>query len=308
MKQTYQNIELTVIDDCSTDDSPQIISSMKQKYDFTYIANKRNSGTPFAAWDYICRSAEGEYIWICESDDYADPKFLHNAVEEITKVPDAVIAYCDSWIVDEKDCIIDHTDSYFHDIWGELRWDRSFIQDGAEELNRYQLRGQTVPNMSSMLISTAAFRRAYIPFVKKLKLTGDWLFVGLLMNYGRVVYFKKTLNFFRRHENTARERVDSARSQAEFILTKYILFRESKKSLSQFATVMGADAIRFLHESARFRDIVKSMMRISPYHTLGSGIYLAVSLLINRDYVKKFNNRRQMIKKEVWSGQGDELP
>ena len=228
MAQTYGNFELIVIDDCSSDDSAAVITSLQGMYGFKYIANNKNSGTPFAAWEHILHLALGDYIWICESDDYADPIFLDCAVKAITNVPNAVIAYCDSWIIDENDHQVDHTDTYFHDIWRESRWDKSFNQNGNEELNRFQLRGQTVPNMSSMLFSAAAFRKAFRPFMKKLKLTGDWLFVGLLMKYGAVVYFKETLNNFRRHEITARVQVKSARSQAEFILTKYILFLETK--------------------------------------------------------------------------------
>lgn len=297
MDQTYDNFELVVIDDCSTDDSDKIITSLQSAHGFRYIANKINSGTPFAAWENILSIASGDFIWICESDDYADPEFLNCAVEAIMNVPNAVIAYCDSWIVDESDHQIDHTDTYFHDVWRETRWDKSFIQNGNEELDHFQLRGQTVPNMSSVLITAVAFRKAYKPFLKKLKLTGDWLFVGLLMKYGGVVYFKKTLNYFRRHEDTARVRVNSARSQAEFILTKYILFLETKRSVSEFASVMSNDAVRFLYEPAHFIDVVVKMVKISFWRALGSGIYLAASLLLNRDYLKKFYNRRQLSKR-----------
>jgi glycosyltransferase involved in cell wall biosynthesis len=295
--QTYDNYELIVVDDCSIDDSAAIITSLQKTHGFRYIANKKNSGTPFAAWEHILSIANGDYIWICESDDYADPIFLDCAVEAIRNVPNAVIAYCDSWIIDEDDNQIDHTDTYFRDTWRESRWDNSFVQDGNDELNHFQLRGQTVPNMSSMLISTDAFRKAFRPFMRKLKLTGDWLFVGLLMKYGKVVYFKKTLNYFRRHESTARVRVKSARSQAEFILTKYLLFLETKRPRNEFASVMSTDAVRFLYEPARFREVLITMMKTSFLHTLGVGVSLAASLLVNRDYLKKFYHRRQLIKR-----------
>ena len=297
MAQTYRNFELIVIDDCSIDDSAAIIASLQKTYGFRHMVNKKNSGTPFAAWEYIISVANGDYIWICESDDYANPDFLDCAVEAITNVPDAVVAYCDSWIIDENGHPVDHTDAYFHDIWRETRWDKSFVQNGEEELNHFQLRGQTVPNMSSMLISITAFKKAFNPLMKKFKLTGDWLFVGLLMKHGAVVYFKKTLNYYRRHGETARVRVKSARSQAEFILTKYILFLETKRPVSDFASVMSADAVRFLYEPAGFLEVLMTMLKISFLHTLGSAKCLAASLLLNRDYLIKFFNRRQFIKK-----------
>ncbi len=299
MAQTYGNFELIVIDDCSSDDSVAVIHSLQKTYNFRTIINKSNSGTPFAAWEDILRLTNGDYIWICESDDYADSSFLECAIKEIRRVPEAVIAYCDSWIVDEHDQRIDHTDTYFHDIWRESRWDTSFMANGSEELQNFQLRGQTLPNMSSALISTAGFKKSFRPFIKKFKLTGDWLFVGLLMKHGKVVYFKKTLNYFRKHQNTARARINSSRSQAEFILAKYILFREAKRPVSEFATVVSTDACRFLHETAGPGEVFLAMMKISLPRTLGAGIYLAASLLGNRGYLKKFYNRWQLGKKEA---------
>ncbi len=299
LTQTYRCFDLIVIDDASSDDSPEIIKGLLSNYDFKYIANRSNSGTPFAAWEQLLQFATGDYIWICESDDYADPHFLERAVAAITSASCAVMAYCDSWIVDEHGCRIDHTDTYFHEIWRESRWDQSFIQDGAAELHHFQIRGQTVPNMSSMLIDATAFRKAFTPFLKRLKLTGDWLFVGLLMQCGQVVYFKEPLNYFRRHESTARARVQSARSQAEFILTKHILFLKTKRPLHEYAKVMSSDAVRFLYEPAGLREIVAAMLRISFRHSLSAALYLAASLLINRGYFKKFYSRLHLLRGET---------
>jgi glycosyltransferase involved in cell wall biosynthesis len=294
--QTYKNFELFVIDDCSRDDSDGILRLLQEKHGFTYIANKSNTGTPFSAWERIIKLARGRFIWICESDDYAAPRFLESAVRAIANSPNAVIAYCDSWVVDQDDKQVDHTDSYFHDIWQESRWDQSFTQDGLEELTKFQLRGQTVPNMSSLLISTNAFRKAFTQFTKRFRLTGDWLFVGLLMKQGTVVYFKDTLNYFRRHDNTARIRVNSARSQAEYILTKSELFTNTDRPIREFADVMRTDAIRFLYEPASLGAVLCAMMKISLFHTLRFGMYLAASLSINRQYFRKFYNRLQLIK------------
>ncbi|MDA8254140.1 MAG: glycosyltransferase [Betaproteobacteria bacterium] len=296
--QSYRNIELIVIDDCSDDDSDAVIKSLLAQYEFRYIRNARNSGTPFAAWSEAASLATGEYLWICESDDYAAPDFLETAVRKLAEHKDAVLFYCDSWIVDVDDKTIDHTDTYFHDIWREVRWDTDFHSDGIDELSNYQLRGQTVPNMSSALIATHAFRRAYHPFLKKLKLTGDWLFIGWIMRYGSVVFCKKPLNHFRKHEATSRVRVKSARSQAEFVLTKYLLFKETGKPVREFAHVMRTDAVRFLYEPAGLFDILKALRRISVPTTLKCGVLLAASLAMNGHYLKQFYQRYTLVKGE----------
>ena len=60
---------------------------------------------------------------------------------------------------------------------------------------------------------------------------------------------------------------------------------------------MSSDAVRFLYETASFKEVLMTMLRISFLHTMGCGVYFAASLLINRDYLKQFYNRRKLVKK-----------
>ena len=296
LEQSYRNVELIVIDDCSSDDSDEVIKSLLKQHDFQYIRNPKNSGTPFAIWEKAGSLATGDYIWICESDDFADPTFLETAVDKMQENPDAVLFYCNSSVVDKEGKQVGHTDTYFHEVWRESRWDDDFTSIGVAELAGYQCRGQTVPNMSSALISTKAFRQAYNPILKRFKLTGDWIFIGQLMRHGQVVYCKRTLSNFRKHENTARVRVKSGRSQAEFMLTKYLLFRETGKPLRGLATTMASDVIRFLHEPAKWYDVVKVMFKISPKASLRFGIVFLASLLMNGFLLKEFYQRYKRAK------------
>lgn len=294
--QRRKDFELIVIDDCSQDDSDAIIRALQAEHGFVYLRNERNSGTPFAAWECAAAMAKGRYLWICESDDVAEPEFLEVAVAALDADPQAALFYCDSHVIDDTGARVGHTDEYFHDIWKETRWDRSFSNDGIEELSSFQIRGQTVPNMSSALIRTDAFRAAYQPFLKRLKLTGDWLFIGWLLQQGRVVYAKRTLSNFRRHDDTSRASVQSARSQAEFILTKYLLFRASGRPMSQLASVLSTDAVRFLYEPARWWQVAAAMLKISVSRSIAAGASLLASLLTNRHYLDRFRSRYRMVK------------
>jgi glycosyltransferase involved in cell wall biosynthesis len=291
VNQTYANIELIVIDDCSDDDSHSVISELQARHGFRYLRNERNSGTPFAAWERIGALASGDYIWVCESDDVAEPTFVETAVTNLLAEPDAVMFYSNSLIINEASQIIGHTDSYFHDVWKESRWDADFSADGIEELLRYQLRGQIVPNMSSALFVADAFRVAFTPFLKHLRLTGDWLFVGDVLKQGRVVFTHQALSRFRKHEVTSRVRVKSARSQAEFMLTKYRLFRASGQPVSAFATLIGSDVIRFLYEPASWLDVGKALLQVAWLDTIKMACLLVASTLKNTTYINKFKDR-----------------
>lgn len=291
LNQTYNNIELIVIDDRSEDDSDKIISELQAKHGFLYLRNERNSGTPFAAWERICKLATGDYIWVCESDDVAEPALVAKAVESLMTEADAVMFYSSSLIINETGDTIGHTDNYFHDIWKQTRWDNDFIADGLSELLQFQMRGQILPNMSSALFTAKAFRSAYTPFLKRLRLTGDWLFVGDVLKQGKVVFNHTTLSRFRKHEVTSRVRVKSARSQAEFILTKFRLFRGSEQPVAALATLMGPDVIRFLYEPASWLDVSKALIQVSWLDTIKFGGLLLVSTLKNTSYINKFKER-----------------
>jgi glycosyltransferase involved in cell wall biosynthesis len=297
LNQTYPNVELIVIDDRSEDDSNEIIGRLQTQFGFQYFRNEKNSGTPFAAWERICNLATGEFIWICESDDVAEPTFLETAVASFKAEPEAVVFYSSSLIINEASEVIGHTDSYFHDVWKEARWDSDFVVNGLDELQQFQLRGQIVPNMSSALFKAHAFKTAFSPFLKRLRLTGDWLFVGDVIKQGRVIFNQAALSRFRKHEVTSRVRVKSARSQAEFILTKYHLFRSCGQPISNFATLMGPDIIRFLYEPASWFEVGKALVQVSWFDTLKAVGLLCVSTLKNTAYIGKFKDRYNHAKK-----------
>ena len=286
LSQTYRELELVVIDDCSNDDSDAIIRALQAQHGFRYLRNPANSGTPFSAWESVCSLATGDYLWVCESDDFAEPSFLQTAVDALQADNTAVLFYCNSWVVDATGTRVGHTSAYFQDYWQDPRWTANFSANGPDEFVKFQLRGQTVPNMSSALVSTAAFRAACIPVLKKFRLTGDWLFIGRVMLHGSVVFAAKALNNFRQHEQTARSRVQSARSQAEFILTIYLLFRQAQLPVKQFVRYIAPPAARFLRRGSERIEVVHALLSISWKHTLGCALLLLASIPLNLAYIR----------------------
>ena len=79
-KQTYPIYELIVLDDCSTDNSREVIDKLAKKYNIKTIYNEENSGCVFKQWQKGIEAATGDLIWIAEADDQADKKFLEKMV------------------------------------------------------------------------------------------------------------------------------------------------------------------------------------------------------------------------------------
>src|ERR1700688_2462524 len=88
--QTFQDFELIVMDDCSTDASRSIISAYANNPRVRTEFNAENSGSTFKQWNKGVRLARGEYVWIAESDDYADERLLGELVFLLDSNPKTV--------------------------------------------------------------------------------------------------------------------------------------------------------------------------------------------------------------------------
>ncbi len=92
--QTLENIEILLINDGSTDDSPLIMQDYQKRYpEKIIIINKENGGQATARNLGIAK-ATGEYIGFADSDDYVD-KTLFEKLYKKAKETDADYVDCD---------------------------------------------------------------------------------------------------------------------------------------------------------------------------------------------------------------------
>jgi len=78
LENTYNNIEIIIVDDCSTDSSVDIIKQFSNDKIKLY-ENKNNSGTYYSRNKGILLSS-GKYILIVDGDDYIDSTYIENMV------------------------------------------------------------------------------------------------------------------------------------------------------------------------------------------------------------------------------------
>ena len=79
-QQTYQNIEIIVVEDCSTDDSKQVLASHLTDERIKVIQHYENSGLS-AARNTGIKSAIGEYMMFVDSDDIIDTRLVAACVD-----------------------------------------------------------------------------------------------------------------------------------------------------------------------------------------------------------------------------------
>ena len=84
--QSYQDIHLIIVDDCSTDNSVKVIEDLLEhntsKVKCTFVKNKENKGAGFSRGLGL-KFLEGKYMTFLDSADYLGPTFIVNILRKI---------------------------------------------------------------------------------------------------------------------------------------------------------------------------------------------------------------------------------
>ncbi|MEB3318404.1 MAG: glycosyltransferase family 2 protein [Cyanobacteriota bacterium] len=220
INQTFQDFELIVLDDCSPDNSVEVIKHSLSDYPHTLIVNQVNSGSTFAQWDRGIHVAKGELIWIAESDDVAAADFLETLVAQLED-KQVAMAYCQSFGINEASVITAQLKGWTDHISSHL-WAHDFKIDGTFFAINYMAIKNIIPNASAVV-----FRREHYisPYLLKpdYKLGGD-LILWVSMMHGRsIAYAAKPLNYYRFHANTVRRSRSSRYLDECSSITSWIL-------------------------------------------------------------------------------------
>lgn len=198
LNQTYQDFEVIILDDKSKDNSIEIIERYKNHPKISHIIyNEVNSGTTFKQWKKGIELAKGEYIWIAESDDYADSTFLEKVMSSIEK-NNSAIGCCRSYVIDEHDNIKrERADILPSEIYALDYF-----------LSHFLIYGNVIYNASGVVFRKDGVDESIWDELTKLTYCGDWLFwAKLAMNSkGTISEVKEFLNYFRTHSSNVSNR------------------------------------------------------------------------------------------------------
>ena len=197
LNQTFTDFEVIILDDCSSDGSASIIG---EYYDnprvSKIILNNENQGSPFKQWKRGLEHANGDWIWIAESDDYADERFLELALAAGDAHPNVGLVYCDSKIVGKKI----GPEETFADIKNKKfstdRWSGNYTNRGISELEDYLLSGGTINNTSAVLFRKKSLFEAN-PFDITFRYIGDMYAFVKVLAISDIAYVGESLNYYR---------------------------------------------------------------------------------------------------------------
>lgn len=102
LNQDYPNYEIIVSDNCSDDDTANIVSQYASngvKYFFNPVLEKFGESN----WNHILTLAEGPFVAIYHADDIYTPTMVRRQVEFLLKYPDASAVFTMTQTIDEYD-------------------------------------------------------------------------------------------------------------------------------------------------------------------------------------------------------------
>lgn len=194
LNQTFQDFELILLDDCSTDNSREVLKSYLSNPHVTQLVlNETNGGSPFAQWNKGIELAKGEWIWIAESDDWAETDFLEVMLSELENHPACGLAYASV--------------HYMRD--GNEAWQTKYTGKviecyGDVFIKEKLLYGNQIVNVSMTMFKKELYFNIDHTLYNKMRLCGDWYFYTLLCEKTSVLHVDKPLTFYRMHsENTS---------------------------------------------------------------------------------------------------------
>lgn len=199
INQTYQNIQLIVIDDGSKDSSYQKVLELKEecekRFPKTYFETKENEGSK-KTFNKLVEKAEGKYIYLIASDDISKPQAIEKEVEFLKNNPDYVLAVGDNEVID-KDGILQDVPTAKETLTKGRNVD--FYSDDFGNYSTLFFVGNHIPN--GYLVRKEIFDKCG-KFTDEAPLE-DWWEMLQLSKYGKFKFIDEVLFSYRIHgENT----------------------------------------------------------------------------------------------------------
>jgi len=211
-KQSYKNIEVLLLDDCSTDNSREILIEYKEKYPLITktIFNTEKSKGVFFQWKKGLDNCHGDYIWIAESDDWCSRNFLKEMIKNLIRNKSCLCFARTYGILNNKK--IWSQNEYASQI--DMKWNTSFTMPSLDFLYNGFAWQCLIPNASGVVFKRIDFS----PLIKSdswlnLRMVGDWvLYLFLLANNDCISYSSYAYNYHRFHNSNTSLLIDRSLS------------------------------------------------------------------------------------------------
>ncbi len=183
LNQTYENLEVLVFDDVSTDDTVEILEKYTTDNRLKIYRNSQNIGYRKNLFSALSMCS-GEFIGISDQDDIWN---LSKIEELVTSIADHLLIYCDSQFMDSKGNIVGKKLSTIRYL--------SSISDN---------RNFSFPFLGGIYAHNILFSSKLTPYLTPYsdKLSADNWIGFVAATHGTIKYYDKPLTLYRQHSNT----------------------------------------------------------------------------------------------------------
>lgn len=272
LNQTYPLIDIIVLDDCSTDDSREIIEAYVNKYPTRIRAlfSTENSGNVFHQWQKGHSQATGDIVWICESDDFCEPTFVERAIRAF-RDPSVMLSFGRVQYANSDGDYLQGLDDYREESEPGI-WDQTIVRPASDWFCKGFGVKNVIPNVGGSLWRLHHIDNNVWKQASEFKVMGDWFLYSAVAGGGQIAFEPTAVSYFRIHaNNTSGQKAQRTpeyygeyfrlmtllkskwpipkQTLQRFIATSYKNFKRSRVVGSNFETLVNASQLAAIKRS-----------------------------------------------------------
>ncbi len=238
----YENLQVVVIDDNSSDGSQELLKQLQKKYDFELILKDQNQGLVHSLNMGLQEFVEGEIVKLVASDDMIVSDAIDKAVKFFTTHKDVEIIFGKAYGIDENSKI-----------------NREYLPKTRGPLNyKNFLKGKITYNLTAMFFRTDVFNK--INYFKVGATSEDLYFHNKIWEKCKIAQVNEFLSYYRSHDgNTTKNSWLMYQESLKYLETckneKYYKILVRNARLNFFAGLSKDykdEALKYLIPSLRF--------------------------------------------------------
>lgn len=327
LNQTFQDFEIILSDDCSTDNTKEVISKFNdQRLKINYFTE--NQGATFNN-QYIWKHSSGEYLALINSDDVWLPEHLAKSIAYLEENKDcgAVFSWAD--LIDEDDKIIDACcEAFCQPNRTQAEWAHHLFTNGNclchpslvirrkvyDEVGFYKLGFRQLPdyNMWTRMLNKYSLHilEEVLVYHRRCIKTGQNTSAPIIQNsirdvnesfYTAIHYFDNMPNELFKEAFKSLFRDETSETTEELMCEKFFLFYDEKyymKPVSKFASFIYLQGIYDVGDIAGLLK-KKYHFQLKDIYELGASFDLVG--LKQPSVLKQTENQNSSKKSNLWS-------
>ena len=225
-EQDYENIEVIMVDDCSTDNSIEVIQSWISNYrgnkKITFIRNKENMGLTKVC-NLLLTNASGKYFQPLDADDILFPQKISRQVELLEAHENAAFIFSNAFVINDAGEIIQD------DYLARINYNKDKIPSGRVHEKLLEFNFVSLP---TVLIRTEKAREVG-GFDESLQVQDYYMWLKLTEQY-EGLYMNAVTAKYRVHANSmGTSNTTNTRSSDSILNIKYRYYHQSSSEIKK---------------------------------------------------------------------------